>query len=231
MFLSFGCAGGNVDPEIIWKTLCFYQGGEWVNGSCKLPTPNPEPTPTPTPEPTPTPTPTPTPPPEWKPPTAAQLAAAGKKVEIRPYNIAGKQIRVTPLAAFGLEYYCRAEVQWAEACNAGRWFGPVAPEGHAKRVEWENHFLGQMCATFSYESVGHMSFDPYIVRNEVNQNHPENIRHCGQTKFGGDPSWERDPQGYIKAGQWSWATAHGDGKICASAANGVGRYCIDYIEP
>lgn len=175
----------------------------------------------------------PPPPPEWMPPTAAELAQAGHRVEIRPQREGGKNVGYTPWAEFGRDYYCREEVDWPEACAEGRSRGPVAPEGHPKRVEWEKHFLGQPCATFSYESNEHMSFDPYYVIDGVNQNHPRNVRVCGQTKFGGDPSWVKEEHGghfYISRGQWSIASAHGNGEVCAEAKGGVGRKCMKYEE-
>ena len=139
----------------------------------------------------------------------------------------------TPRGAFGRDYYCLPEVAWPEACAAGRSFGPVAPDGHPKRVAWEAHFLGQPCATFSFQSATHMSYDPWIVLEGVNQNHPRNVRVCGQGQFETDPSWRKEShQGhlYIVEGQWSWATAHGDGRVCAAAADGVGLFCINYEE-
>jgi hypothetical protein len=101
------------------------------------------------------------------------------------------------------------------------------------REEWEAHFLGIQCPEFSYESRGHMSFDPWISLSGVNQNHPRNVRVCKQGQFESHPSWIKEEHNghlYIARGQWSWATAHGNGQVCAEAADGVGRNCINYIE-
>ena len=165
-------------------------------------------------------------------PTAVELEARGDRVEIKPIREGRKGMGATARGAFGREYYCLEEVAWPEACAAGRSFGPVAPDGHPDRPAMEAVFMGQACARFSFQSDEHMSFDPWIVTGSprVNQNHPRNVRVCGQGQFETHPSWTRDANGYIQSGQWSWATAHGNGRVCAEAADGVGRFCIKYVE-
>lgn len=162
------------------------------------------------------------------------MEADGKRVEVKPNKEGRRGFGATPRAAFGKAWYCTPEVAWPEACAAGRRFGPIAPDGHPKRAEWEAIFLGQPCATFSFESDTHMSYDPWISISGVNQNHPRNVRVCGQGQFETHSSWVKEPyQGhlYIVKGQWSWATAHGNGDVCAEAANGVARKCVKYVEP
>jgi len=217
--LLVSCGGISLD-----EVACAAQGGTWTEGTCKFPSPPPPP---------PTPPPVPPTPEEFLPPTAAYLEASGLRVEIKPVREGKKGMGATPRGQFGRAYYCAPEVAWPEACAKGRSFGPVAPDGHPKRVAWEAHFLGQSCATFSFESETHMSYDPWISLQGVNQNHPRNVRVCGQGQFETHPSWRMEPfQGrpYIVAGQWSWATAHGNGRVCAEAADGVGRFCINYVE-
>ena len=222
------------DPKDLEAIECLLTGGTWTDGACIYdPSPDPTPTPTPTPGPTPSPTPTPTPTPEpteWMPPTAAELWESGLRVEVKPVREGRKGMGATPRGQFGRAYYCLPEVAWPEACAAGRSFGPIAPDGHPKRVAWEAHFMGQSCATFSFQSNEHMSWDPWIVLQGVNQNHPRNVRVCGQGQFASHPSWVRDKDGYLQEGQWSWATAHGNGRVCAAAADGVGLFCINYKE-
>ena len=227
LLLLLGC--GPVTTCDVEATLCIAEGGTWTPGPncgvCEWPEPNPAP---------PEPNPTPAPPevPGWL-PTAAQLAAAGARVEIRPMREGRKGVGATPWAVFGEEHYCRPEVNWPEACAAGRDRGPIAPDGHPHRAAWEAHFLGQPCASFSYESTEHMSFDPWIVQGGVNQNHPRNVEVCGQAQFEPHESWtqaEYHGHLYIIGGQWSWATAHGNGEVCAEAAGGVGRTCKPYEE-
>lgn len=203
--------------------------------NCQDPDPGPEPEPEPDPEPEPEPV--PEPPVGFLPPTAAELEARGDRVEVKPVKEGRRGFGATPRAAFGRDYYCSAEVAWPEACAAGRSFGPVAPDGHPKRVAWEAHFLGTEtgCAIFSQESDDLITFDPWISLQGVNQNHPRNVRVCGQGQFETHPSWVHTfypPEGrsYITGGEWSWATAHGEGRVCAEAADGVGRFCINYEE-
>ena len=196
--------------------------------------PSPVPTPTPEPEPTPEPTPDPEPPPQaYMPPTLAELAAQGKRVEVRPSREGRKGFGATVRAEWGVEHYCRPETAWPEACAEGRVFGPVAPDGPT-REKWEVYTMGGQCAFFSFESDTHMSFDPWIVQDEVNQNHPRNVRVCGQGQFETHASWVVEPyQGhnYIVAGQWAWTTAHGNGRVCAEGKDGVGKVCVNYLEP
>ena len=149
-------------------------------------------------------------------------------MEIRP-EFNGKHVTFDPFACFGTEYYCLPEVGWPEACNAGRSCGPVAPEGHPKRVQWEQAFMEQPCAFFSYESSSHMSFDTFYMIGGVNQNHPRNVEICGQEQFGDDPSWVK-VDGFLQAGQWAQASVHGDGRVCAEARDGAGRHCVRYEE-
>jgi hypothetical protein len=129
----------------------------------------------------------------------------------------------------GENYYCQPGL-WPEACAANRRGGPVAPPGHPLRGACENQFYEQWCARFSYSSTTHMSFDPWIVLDSENQNHPRNVRECGQGQFETHPSWLKDDRGYIKEGQWAWATAHGDGRVCAEDKNAHFRGCINYKE-
>jgi hypothetical protein len=162
-------------------------------------------------------------------PTAAQLQAAGYRVEIRPDREAGKQFGASPFACWPEGYYCDLG-QWPEACAEGRRCGPVLPDGHPDKAVCESKFMGQSCAYWTYQSATHMSFDPFIVIHGVNQNHPRNVEVCGQEKFGDDPSWVK-VDGFVQAGQWSWATVHGNGMVCAEAKDGVGKRCVQYQEP
>jgi hypothetical protein len=169
----------------------------------------------------------------WGTPTARTLEGQGVRVEIRPKQEGKRGFGATPLASFGKEYYCQPGL-WPEACADGRTFGPVAPDGHPDRVACEKQFLELPCANFTNESRGHMSFDPFIVINGVNQNHPRNVDVCGQARLQDDPSWRKEPyqgQMYIVEGQWSWATAHGNGRVCAEAKDGAGRHCVSFTEP
>ena len=134
-----------------------------------------------------------------------------------------------PDLADGTLYYCQDGL-WPARCAEGRRDGPVAPPGHPKRAACENVFWQQQCARFTYSSSTHMSFDPWIVLNSENQNHPRNVRICGQGQFETHESWKKDDQGYIKEGQWGWATAHGDGFVCAEAKGGKAKGCISYVE-
>ena len=212
------------DPCDLEAIECLMAGGDWQSGKdcgeCVMPEPPPPPPPPPPPE-------------EFLPPTAAELVADGLRVEIKPVGEGKKGMGVTAKGAFGRGYYCTDEVDWPEACAKGRSFGPVAPDGHPKRVAWEAHFMGQPCATFSFQSDTHMSYDPWISIRGINQNHPRNVRVCGQGQFENHRSWVREVYqdgNYIVAGQWSWATAHGDGLVCAAAKDGVGLFCINYKE-
>lgn len=107
----------------------------------------------------------------------------------------------------------------------------MAPDGHPYRVACEKQFLELDCPYWTYTSGEHMSYDPWVVVDSVNQNHPRNVRVCGQGQFETHPSWKKDPQGYIMAGEWSWATAHGNGYVCAQAKDGVAKKCVEYLEP
>jgi hypothetical protein len=132
----------------------------------------------------------------------------------------------------GEPYYCQ-EGLWPEACAAGRRGGPPAPDGHPNRVACEKQFLELDCPYMSFESEQHMSYDPWVSINGVNQNHPRNVLHgCGR-QFEDHPSWVKEPYGgkqYIVAGQFYWATAHGNGKVCAEAKDGAAKKCIVYVE-
>lgn len=179
------------------------------------------------------------------------MAARGKRVEVAPRREGRKAWGATPLGwdwpeVNGQPYYCQRGL-WPERCREGRNDGPVAPDGHPYRVACERQFLQLDCPYFTLESDEHMSYDPYVCINEsglvvedlspeacVNQNHPRNVEVCGQTKFGGDPSWVKEEHLghlYVVAGEWSWATAHGNGKVCASAKDGVAKKCVKYTEP
>ncbi len=215
--LLAGCASdGKPHPCDAEAIACLMAGGEWKSGpncgTCEYPDPPPPPPP---------------PPEEVLPPTAAYMEASGLRVEIKPVREGKKGMGATPRGQFGRAYYCAPEVAWPEACAAGRSFGPVAPDGHPKREEWEAHFLGQSCPTFSFQSDTHMSYDPWISIRGINQNHPRNVRVCGQGQFESHASWRTEGR-YIVEGQWSWATAHGNGRVCASGKDGVGLFCINY---
>lgn len=149
-------------------------------------------------------------------PTATELFAQGRRVEIQPKKEGRASVSATPTAAFGREYYCTAEMNWPEACAAGRNFGPVAPDGHPERLACERQFLQQNCPTFVMaECVGTgnwcpITFDPWYVIGGVNQNHPRNVEAgCN----GAD--WVRDEGGGIVQGMFWLATAHGKGYIQA----------------
>jgi hypothetical protein len=177
------------------------------------------------------------------------MVSNGYRCEVIPKKEGRKGFGATPKCnrwpdVNGQPYYCQPGL-WPERCADGRRDGPVAPDGHPKRSACEAHFLQLPCPEFSYQSDGHMSFDPWICINEgnvfrrtlnfitrrcVNQNHPRNIRVCGQGQFETHLSWKKDQQGYIKRGQWSWATAHGNGDVCAEAKDGVAKKCVGYLE-
>jgi hypothetical protein len=171
-------------------------------------------------------------------PSAAEMVAQGLKVEIRPKKEGRKAFGSTPLGEFGRfmvdgkPYYCQ-EGLWPEACAAGRQIGPVAPDGHPDRVACEQVFLQLKCSYLSVVSDEHMSMDPWISLNGVNQNHPRNVaRGCG-SQLEDDPSWVKEPHNghlYVVAGEIDWATVHGNGKVCASAKDGVGKKCVPYVE-
>lgn len=171
----------------------------------------------------------------FKTPTASWMAANDQtcKVNVHREGRKGISAGVTcsrwPDLADGTLYYCQ-EGLWPERCAQGRRDGPVAPPGHPKRGACENQFYEQKCARFSYTSSTHMSFDPWIVLDSQNQNHPRNVRECGQGQFESHESWKKDNQGYIKEGQWAWATAHGDGLVCAEDKNAHFKGCINYVE-
>ena len=165
------------------------------------------------------------PPAEWLPPTAADLWESGLRVEIKPVREGRQAVGATARGEFGRDYYCLPQVAWPEACAAGRTFGPVAPGGHPKRVAWEAHFMGQSCATFSVQ--GDMSFNPWIVLEGIDQNHPRNVLACGHGQFDTHASWVYRGARIVE-GQWSWASVHGSGRVCAAAADGVGLLCVDF---
>lgn len=227
MLLMSTLACGGVNMDHIAQSLCIYQGGNWVDGRCLYPT-----TPPPAPDPTPTPTPTPPPdPPDPDPPvpplppvdpcpfgtpTAREMAARGKRVEIRP-DLEGYNVTATPQANFGIEYYCQPGL-WPEACRGNRTFGPVAPDGHPKRMACEAQFMEAPCPYFKTKpspGYGLMTFDPYFVIDRVNQNHPNN-KTCGED------DWVKVPNGHnlgIVAGSWWLASAHGRGYVIACNAD------------
>lgn len=172
-------------------------------------------------------------------PTAEWMIANGYNCSVTPKKEGRKGFGSTPTCnnwpdVNGQPYYCQPGL-WPEACVAGRRGGPPAPDGHPNRPACEAHFFQQPCATFSFQSNEHMSYDPWISIDGVNQNHPRNVRVCGQGQFETHPSWVKEPYGpgghlYIVKGQWSWATAHGNGKVCAEAKDGVAKKCVNYVE-
>jgi hypothetical protein len=174
-------------------------------------------------------------------PTAAWMEANDYRCGVNPKREGRKNFGATatcnrwPDLADGTKYYCQPGL-WPERCAGGQPGGPVAPDGHPKRVACERQFLQLDCPEFSYQSNTHMSFDPFYVINDVNQNHPRNVRVCGQQTglepdYEDHPSWKRDDRGYIKRGQWSIAMAAGNGKVCAEAKDGVAKACVNYREP
>jgi hypothetical protein len=186
-------------------------------------------------------------------PTAAAMQVAGRTCSVLPQREGRKNFGFGvvcdrwPDLPDGTLYYCQDGL-WPARCAEGRRDGPVAPPGHPQRSACESQFLGQPCATFTYESDTHMSFDPWYCitaagaefgREEalvldiqcVNQNHPRNVRVCGQGQFENHPSWKRDAQGKIYEGQWAKAMAAGNGDVCAEAAGSLFRSCVGYVEP
>lgn len=172
-------------------------------------------------------------------PTARSLIARGIRAEARPSREGRKGIGVTAWARFGREYYCTDEMNWPEACAAGRREGPVAPDGHPQRVACEKQFYEQDWALL--ETVGdggsHMSLDPWQCIREpgqpanqcTNQNHPRNVRLGLGATFGNHESWVKElhrGHWYIVSGMIGWCTGHGRGLVCASAKGGVARTCI-----
>jgi len=134
-------------------------------------------------------------------------------------------VSASPTGRFGREYYCTAEMNWPEACAAGRAEGPVAPDGHPQRMACEAQFMEQPCPMFSeHDPQGHWSFDPWFVIDSVNQNHPKNVEAGCGTQFEDHPSWVKRPHRgrlYIQEGMWWMATVHGDLKIKACMAGGT----------
>lgn len=246
--VDVGCDG--VDPKDVAQIACeatcdgecswhsehphAENAGSWICVPEIDPTPAPDPTPTPTPPLPPLPTPTPTPPPgQYFPPTFEEMENDNRRAEVRPSFEGRKGVGFTVWGVWGREHYCQPETNWPEACAEGRDRGPLAPDGPV-RSKWEAHVMGQRCATFSYESDTHMSFDPWQVQHGVNQNHARNVRVCGQEWLVDDPSWvkvEHDHHLYIAEGQWAWATVHGNGRVCAEGKDGRGRTCKEYREP
>lgn len=243
----FGCNG--VDPcevsEVACRTTC---EGECVSvdgclWTCKTPEPPPPPPPPPDPCDGVTcecgtctdgvcPECPPPPPEEFKPPTFAELEAQGVKTEIKIARRGRKGLHFTPKACFGKDYYCDPRVGWPEACADGKRCGPVAGDGHPKRVQWEQHVIGQKCVTVSVPKYD-MSIDPWISLNGVNQNHPQNVEICEQPQFEDGPSvkkYEMNNHLYIYESQLTWATFHGDGEVCAEGKDGVARTCFNYVE-
>lgn len=212
-------------PDLPW---CHESQPPMTCGACKHQPPNQpvQPAP-PCPEPTPTPSPTPPPPPgggecPFLTPTAADLSAAGVRVEIRPQLEGRFNVSATPMAYFGVEYYCQPGL-WPEACAEGRTFGPVAPDGHPYREACEAVFLEAPCPTFRMSRCTGtpnqcpITFDPYYVIGGVNQNHPRNAR-CDQS------TWV-PPLGGKTQGQWWIASAHGKGYV--EACNGDLSVCTE----
>ena len=167
------------------------------------------------------------------------MAANDYDCEIAPKKEGRRNFGATPKCKRwpdfpdGTLYYCQPGL-WPERCAEGRRDGPVAPDGHPGRVACEKQFLQLRCPYFSFSSDEHMSYDPWYVINGENQNHPRNVRVCGQGQFESHESWRREPyqgRNYIVAGQWSIASAHGNGNVCAEAANGVAKKCVRFVEP
>ena len=158
-------------------------------------------------------------------PTARAAAAAGMSptINVQRTNagplsdpLAGKWISGTPIASFGVAY-CQA-AGWTD----GRSRCAVAIDGHPERLACEAHFLEAPCPTFSAErctGTGYqcpITWDPYIVIDGVNQNHPENVRAgCRESTFITDPG-----SGQVISGEWWKASAHGKGFLKACNADG-----------
>jgi hypothetical protein len=149
-------------------------------------------------------------------PTATELFGQGKRVEIAPRLEGRMNVSATPRAEFGAAYYCTPEMNWPEACAAGRTFGPVAPDGHPDRLACERQFLQQNCPTFVMaECTGTgnecpITFDPFYVIGGTNQNHPRNVEAgCHGT------DWIKDDGGHVLQGMFWLASAHGKGYVQA----------------
>jgi hypothetical protein len=154
----------------------------------------------------------------------------GLWAEVVPKREGRKALGATAKGRFGRDYYCQPGL-WPEACAGGRREGPVAPDGHPARVACEKQFLELDGPLFTLEGDGgsHMSMDPWIVLDDVNQNHPRNVRNGTGKQFEDHPSWRKEEHGgrlYIVEGQVWWATFHGKGKVCASAKDATGRKCL-----
>jgi hypothetical protein len=172
-------------------------------------------------------------------PTARELVAQGKRVEIKVQRTvagagvepaAGKWITATPTGCFGRDYYC--SIGWQEACDEGMECGPVAPEGDPQRPPCEAQFLEVPCPHFVMDrctGTGEqcpITFDTYIVIDGVNQLHPANVRAgCRESTY------VKDPDGRLLSGEWWKATAHGKGYIRAcnfdSSVCGISTFEID----
>ncbi len=174
-------------------------------------------------------------------PTAEWMVADGRRCGVYPVKEGRKNFGATPTCdrwpkVNGRLYYCQPGL-WPEACAAGRRGGPVAPPGHPKKVACEAQFYQRPCAMFSLKSSKHMSYDPWYVIGGVNQNHPRNVRVCGQGQFETHPSWvKEDYRGhlYVVAGEWSIASAHTTregGEVCTAAKGGAFKRCVKYKEP
>lgn len=168
-------------------------------------------------------------------PTAREAAVQGKHPTIRVqrttagYTVkgqepqAGKWISGTPVANFGKSYYCQPGMNWPEACASPPTPGPVAREGDPQRPPCEAAFLEAPCPVFSQErctGTGEqcpITWDPYLVIDGVNQNHPDNVKAgCRES------TWVRE-NGRIVKGEWWKATAHGKGFL--RACNFDGSVC------
>jgi hypothetical protein len=158
-------------------------------------------------------------------PTARAAAAAGMNptINVQRTNagplsepLAGKWISGTPLAAFGVAY-CR-NAGWTD----GRSRCAVAIDGHPERLPCEKRFLEAPCPTFSADrctGTGYecpITYDPFIVIDGKNQNHPENVRAgCRESTFVPNPEGSG-----VLAGEWWKASAHGKGFLKACNADG-----------
>jgi len=144
------------------------------------------------------------------------MKAQGLKVEIAPRREGRVNVSATPLGAFGRDYYCQPGL-WPEACRGGRWYGPVAPDGHPKRAACERVFLEAPCPYWKSEGEPGpqfpLGYDPYYVINGTNQNHPRN-RKCGE-----DDWYKIDGNGMPVRGSWWLASAHGIGYPVACNAD------------
>lgn len=157
-------------------------------------------------------------------PTAGAAVAAGMNptINVQRTNagplsdpLAGKWISGTPIASFGVAY-CR-NAGWTD----GRSRCAVAIDGHPERLPCEAHFLEAPCPTFSADrctGTGDqcpITYDPFIVIDGLNQNHPENVRAgCRESTF------VTDPAGQVISGEWWKASAHGKGFLKACNADG-----------